>query len=402
MSEWFEYQIGMKDKNIARVLIDAGLAQLVPHKYWDRETGLRIESETAKDLEIFLDKIDQKIAGKPTDLRKETGGVFGTNELTKCYNAEKLYYTLTDVNVDADNLYDKDTLNNTAYLDMKENTFWYFSKAYPNILLPTALSSIFPDEIITVKERAPFYAKDTFTYTRNGYLCNREGEKLKHIIWGINPKLVAIKHGRVEVSLPIGKDENKWGKYYTETKNVGIYHSSAYEYDDTGHIIEGTRKEYSRITTIFFTEDIVRVQFKNGSQMIPVEQIIDSFRSSMDQYREYANKSLTIHGHPMDLVQRTTNSDGESFYIVTIFVPTNVSPNGYITISVFPVDVEIGDENGTVADIFLGKRGNLRSVYTYSGDTKTREYKTHEEIFKYASEIPQRTVELESEGEMEI
>lgn len=264
-----------------------------------------------------------------------------------------------------------------------DNTIFYVSKWSPYLGIVKALSYLYPDEIIETKEDAPYYDRDNISYIKNGQWCNKIGEKIQTALYGVNISLVKrITDTAYELNLPIGEENDKWGKIIFNAKDISMYR---YRYNIT------------------FPKNEYTVKFKNSEIILSPKEIVTKYFESINNYHSYMNEQMVLIDVPENYLyqMRNTQSD-ETYYIVSVPCPSNVSENNILKTTVPDFNVKRND-NGTI-DVTLTKRKNPKNCKV----VKNREMMTApisaEDIKKYYDADRSREhilEEISNEEEME-
>ena len=373
MGEWFDYRVRFKDdESITERLIKDGYA----------ETYTR-ESDNFTGLTLHIAKIDKVITSTSHDDRPRCK--IGT---TGKYLTDR--YKDRDGNSYEDIYVGMDHANSKDYL-------YYCNKWDSNFGIAIALSYLYPDKIIETVEIPPYYGDVTTAYLCDGAWSNKEGEPISQNIgalWGINQKLIReSKDGMFTVSLPIGTEDDKWGKIVVPEKDI-----SCAEYNDHE---DGATKYIPN--SVFFTTDEIKVSFKNSTKTYDAMELLQAYSDSINQYKNYMHEQMVLSDFPAENLERRTNGGEGSnnvYYIATIHVPTNVSPDGIVRTTIPQYNISERDDGKR--DIVVGSRNKEKTVQIKNGNTNVRLSIKNEDLKRYYDETPQVENDLEQEEDTDM
>ena len=307
MGEWFDYELSLPSgKSLGQMCIDSGYGEL---------------GENNRGQPVFvldLAKIRKAV---------EESGSPEAEETLRCLG----YYKAND-----------GTLFQKIHIGFRDSEdgpdikdLWYCNKWSPNLAIATAISILFPNELLKAREIAPYFAKDYTFYLKNGELTNKVGEKLinYYFTYARKRQVKELPSGDVKVSFPIGEDSDKWGSIIFSKNDV----------EDLGNLF-----------TVYFCKDSYKVKFREHEEEIPVENLIGRISNSRDNFR--VKMAATVY---MDGLSSADFAASRDFFVVKF--PIKHPEKGIVTASmcVSLYDKEHFDQTGSLP---LGEFGKERSV----------------------------------------
>ena len=357
MGEWYDYEVTFKDKNarpsLLERLIADGYAEIKEH---DNNTPHGADS---KYVNLHIKKIDGIIKSGHAD---DEG--YPERFLGRHYKKEE-DAPFDDIHV--------------GQCDGGSGVF-YVNKWSPNVLIAKALSALYPEEILEVKELAPYYDRDKVAYFKGGDECNLSGEKLSGVIWAPNPRLIKENpDGSAVISLPIGDADDRWGRVSVPASDLShVTYSSA---------VSGETHTYPN--SVFFTKEAVEVVFSNRTVAMTPAELEEAYCESKNSYRAFANEEMVLERVPRENIFRR-----DEYSIVTVHVPTDVSENGRLTTTVQNPFVDF--ETGFVR---LGPRKKEKTVQVMENGRLVRSRMLMEKIRDLYNSTPQVEADLEEDNE---
>ena len=354
MGEWYEYRVQFQDW-------EKDLIEAIKRDHYASAVE-RQENQVRDQICIHVREIDDKIRGM---------AINGIDTTDKDYLGQ---FFQNERNEPIESF--------VAEIDSQRRDLILYHKWSPNLAVPLAISALYPEEVLECMEYSPYYDKDNTSYIKAGAFCNRDGEPIVHELFGINPKLIKEpNNGKVRVSLPIGNNDDRWGMIAVKESNI----SPLYSYDDL--------QIYAYNCVFFTSNDPITVTFHNHVERVTPEEIIQRYKDSVREYRDYAREQMVLENVPEENI-RSIGSNDDMYYIVSIHVPTDVSSNGVLSFTASQYEVTDGTDGKNVC---LGNRKKDRCCRK-DGDTSTPYYIPNEKVKEYYDNNPQ--LELEDDREM--
>ena len=131
-------------------------------------------------------------------------------------------------------------------------------------------------------------------------------------IYGLNKKLVGPpRNGKVIVTLPIGPDDDKWGRFEVDEKDVEL------------------QSQEKQTKNILLTKENYDLTFQNGTRSFAASDLMDKYYDSIDWYAIRQKEKLILR----DLDSSDCISRGD-YYIVNVRVLPEVAPSEVISTTV--------------------------------------------------------------------
>ena len=352
MGEWYDYEMTFKDKDrkptLLERLIADGYAELKRHSD-DPDVFKEEPHRNDEYVSLCIAKIDELTKSVHTDdpefpkrllgqhYRDRNGAPYDYIHVGQCNGGSGVFYV---------------------------------NKWSPNILIAKALSILYPEEILEVKELAPYYDRDKASYFKGGDECNLSGEKLSGAIWAPNLRLIKENpDGSAVISLPIGDADDRWGRASVPASDLShITYSSTVSHET-----------YTYPNSVFFTKETVEVVFNNKTVTMTPAEIVEAYYESKNSYRAFANEEMVLDHVPRESIFRR-----DEYSIVTVYVPTDVSEDGRLTTTVQNpfVDFETGE-------VCLGPRKKEKTVQVMENGQLVRPRMLMEKIKDLYDTTPQ-------------
>lgn len=317
MGEWYDYNILFENrkKNIVEEMLKSGFASL--------------KNEADRSIVLDLMKMGDK---KAID-----------------------YYKASEITIGSQTIRCED---GTSY-----DLLTYCNKWQPNNGLCFCLSRLFPDEMLEVREYAPYYDKDALFYIKNDHFVNKQGiplakdEKGTFYMPGVKSKQVRANHdGSFIVSFPIGSTPNDlWGQINL-SKDDCVFWNERYH--------------------LYFTKETISVKFKHETVEMSVSNFFDKCSDAYYAYKHKMDQTVTI---PAEFTHYSLCGQGTNqYYVISIPCPETVSDNHTLSITVprdhIPNDhalIDIGSF-GRARNARVTKNGEIQTIQLTAG--KIEEY----------------------------
>ncbi len=314
MGEWYDYEIRFanKDKNIFEEAKKRGLITIKPDNTFPSIQNMRT------NVSLDLDKLGNPKAVDYYKTHKLTIGAMATYDDTNEYDETFRDFRLI-----------------------------YCNKWVPSNGLCFAISETFPDDVIEFAQYSPYGNDDEIIFAKNGQFTDRVGtplikdEKGVFFLSGIKNTMVKqISSDTYIISLPIGEDNDLWGKIKLDSNHCAF---------------DGRR--YS----LYFTEPNIDVQFRSGTVNMNLTNLFDAYYSSFDKYRNKMQKEIYIPLYLVDFRDILNEDETLNYHLASIPCPYGVSENGRISVVVPPYTTPASEAGNFPIGPF-GKTRNARVV----------------------------------------
>lgn len=288
MGEWYDYEIRFanKEKNIVEEMKKGGFITLAHDTF---------PSAQCYRTNVSLDLIK-----------------LGDQRTIDTYRA-------STITIGALATYDSTKENEDAVSNFR---LTYCHKWTPGNGLCFAISGALPDDVIEFMQYSPYGNDDALVFAKNGQYTDKAGtplakdEKGVFFLPGIKNTMVKqISSDTYIISLPIGEDNDLWGKIKLDSNHCAF---------------DGFR--YS----LYFTEPNIDVQFRSGTVNMNLTNLFDAYYSSFDKYRKKMQKEVYIPLYLVDIKDILDEDEILDFHIASIPCPYSVSETGKISIVVPP------------------------------------------------------------------
>lgn len=332
MGEWYDYNILFENrkKNIVEEMLKSGFAKFKNEPNHSITLDLlSMENETNRSVVLDLMKMGDKAAIDH----------YGASEIT--IGSQTIRYE-----------------DGTS-----DNMLLYCSKWQPNNGLCFCLSRLFPNEMLEVREYAPYYDKDALFYVKNNHFVNKQGiplakdEKGTFYMPGVKSKQVRTNHdGSFTVSFPIGSTPNDlWGQ-------INLSKDDCISWNERYHL--------------YFTKETISVKFKHETVEMSTSNFFDKCSDAYLAYKHKMDQTVTI---PAEFTHYSLcGQERNQYYVVNIPCPETVSDNRTLSITI-PKD-NIPNNHALIKIGAFGKTRNAR--VTKNGEIQTIQL-THGKIKEY-------------------
>lgn len=272
---------------------------------------------------------------------------------------------------------------------INDNYIYFSNKWSPDDRLCDAISKHFPNDVLDFsREYSGGKRGDSNWYQKNGIDTLKNGTPITGALYNISESLITQRRNEFIISLPIGDNNNKWGKIILPNDNIKYSEYSS---------INGKRK-YN--ISVFFSVEDIPVFFKSGMKKINVKELIEKYYNSLNDYSNDMHSLIKIENLPKENFEKRFNRDIESeYYIVKIPCPEEISRSKFLTILLSKYDV---DNKGTIT---LGEKRISKQIQIFDDyGNRIKQHMSVPDIKKYYEEsqiLQQKTINDIEEPELD-
>lgn len=251
----------------------------------------------------------------------------------------------------------------------------YFSKWKPDERIANCLSKYFKDDVLSVDVDAETSRGDYFYYCKDAKGVLKDGTPLITNLVLKNTMVKPSKNNNVKITLPIGDENDRWA-------HIILPKNQVYTIERTYTDSNGDPVTCETNSNIYFIQDKVNVYFESKETVeMSTHEVCSRYKDSVNRYINYLNSPVTLYDLPIDNISYRKGQFGD-YYIVKVPVPTEVSSDGFMSITRMESQIDFNEQ---FCNVNLGRRREY--VHGITTNSIQTEMKTTELLEKYESVI---------------